>query len=136
MARARPKEAEEDVSLLIVPAKDLEIVAAAGTESVVLTDPFPLGDNDRATVEFHVQVLGTTGPAVAAKYAAEVSLDGANYTSVPGLAVGLAAPGIAQQTAATNGASIRFMLKLLVQPGVPGDIGWTTVDLHVLLDHA
>jgi hypothetical protein len=122
--------------MLIVPAKDLEIVAAAGTESVVLTDPFPVGDNDRATVEFHVQVLGTTGPAVAAKYAAEVSLDAVNFTSVPGLAVGLTVPGIAQQTASANGAFIRFLLKLVVDPGVPGDIGWTTVDLHVLLDHA
>jgi hypothetical protein len=124
------------VSVLVVPAKNLEMLAILGTTSTVVTDSIPLGHNDRATVEFKVSVLGTTGVQAIVKYFAEASFDGNAWLPIPGLGTGLTIPDVVRQTAPAHGALIRFHIDHFVAVGGPGDIAWATIDLHVFLDHA
>jgi hypothetical protein len=121
--------------MLIIPAKGQELTALFGTLADFTTDPIPLGDNDRATLDWNVMDVGSTGVGASMRCFGQVSNDRVNWLFAPGVVLGAAVPGLFRLTAPVHGVFIRFLFRMSVA-GAPGDSGRANFDLHVLLDHA
>lgn len=101
-------------------ANNQPMTAVGGTDSVIWTDPVPLGDADRATAIFVVHYLWATGggsPGATLEYVGEVSNDGVSWldSDSQGAASGAVPP--IPSTESELGAFLRYRFTLHVDSG-------------------
>jgi hypothetical protein len=121
---------------LVRAANNLSLMAQDGVLAIIHTDPYALGGMNYGELMVNLEVLDGTGGTPTVSVDAEVSNDGQTYIHLVGLSLpGLAALGLAEANANVFAAYIRYQIKLEVIGGAPGNLAWTTLDLHVNFTH-
>ena len=123
--------------VVTVVANNQEITAVADLGSLVTTDTYRLGDNDRATVMWNVHSIWALGGGTTTlQWYAQVSNDRVNWVDVGGAMsdAGSAPTGSTprKKSGPVDGEFIRFVF-LISNSG--GTLGGASFDLHVLFDH-
>ena len=124
--------------MVVVFANNQTLVTVQGTQTIIYTDPVPLGNNDRLSVmlDTHSIVKGgdiTTGTLT---YLAQVSNDGGqNYVDSSTVTDQTTTTGVRQIVGTINGALVRFKFTYVASGGTNGAFAGVCFDLHVNMDH-
>lgn len=124
--------------MTIAFASNLTMTVFGGGSATVLTDPVPLGGNDRATAIANVHDIQTNSVTGASQlvYFAQVSTDGGQeYRDASAITDILTMVGLTRSFGAVNGALLRFKFVFSNPSGGGTDVSAVCFDLHVKLDH-